>query len=185
MQFFLLVVYELCMHAFRPTGVWAADVRKPLLRLASGAFVLSVLIALLSHPPFRSHALMRWRIDLFFDVFDALSLSAMLVLSSIAGLPWKTHASRIVQVLCAGSIYSLLIQVATMSVSLPRLERIYRPLMCIRLTLDLAGVIYWLFTLWPDEPAPQPLPDHMHKQIYTLQQQVENDLTRIRSWRSS
>ncbi len=181
----LLMAFELCRHVFCPTGVWASDVRKPLIRMVSIATLIAFAIAFLSYPAVGPHSMLLWRLNFFHGVLETIFYVGMLVLSSVAGLPWKTHAARIAQAMCAGYLFDLTLDIVTSSLPRASLNHGYFLLHCIAALWDAAIMTYWLFTLWPDEPAPQPLPDHMHKQIYTLQQQAEDGLIKIRSWKST
>jgi hypothetical protein len=181
----LLVAYELSLHVFRPTGVWASDVRKPLIGITGASIIIAFLFAMLAHPALGPHAALMWRIDLFYCILLNLLFVGILALSSLAGLPWKTHAARIAQGMCFGWFYFLIIEIVTNSLNFARLTHIYRPLMCIQMILALASLVYWFITLWRDEPAPQELPKHVRNQIYSLQKQAENDLIRVRSWRNN
>jgi hypothetical protein len=184
--FQLLVVYEICMHVFRPTGTWAPDVRKPLIGITGGSTALALLFAVLAHPAFPlPMQRLVWRIDLFCSSLICEMFVGMLVLSSVAGLPWKTHAARIAQVFGVSSFVALLIDIVTSGVNSAWLKQIFGPLMRGETTFGIGCEIFLIVLLWRHAPAPQELPDSLRIQIYTLQQQAENDLIRIRSWRSN
>ncbi|HEV2646988.1 MAG TPA: hypothetical protein VGU46_11540 [Acidobacteriaceae bacterium] len=184
--FQLLVVYEICTHVFRPTGTWAPDVRRHLAAIAAGSTALALAFAALAHPEFPLPIQrLVWRIDLFSSSLICQMLVGMLVLSSIAGLPWKAHASRIAQVFGLSSFVALLVNIVTSGVNSVWLKHIFGPLMRGETTFGVGCELFLIVMLWQDAPAPQDLPQHLRNQIYTLQRQVENDLTRIRSWRNS
>jgi hypothetical protein len=184
--FQLLVVYEICMHVFRPTGAWAPDVRKPLTGIAGGSATLSLVFAVLAHPAFPlSVQRLVWRIDLFCSSLICEMFVGMLVLSSVAGLPWKTHAARIAQVFGVSSFVSMLINIVTSGVNYAWLKHIFGPLMRGQTTFGVGCEVLLIVLLWRNAPAPQELPRRLQNHICALQQQIENDLIRIRSWRSS
>jgi hypothetical protein len=181
----LLVAYEISKHVFRPTGAWAPDVRKSLIATVSGSITIAFLFALLMHPQIRPFSALMWRINLFYTILICELFVGMLVLSSTAGLPWNTHAARIAQAFSAGTFFSLLIQIVISSVDMDHLRHIYSPLMLSQMTFAVVCQMYLVMMMWRDAPIPQKLPEHRRDQIYTLQQQAENDLTKIRSWRNS
>ncbi len=184
--FSTLVVYEISRHVFCPTGVWARDVRKPLIILLIASTAVACLLACLIHPrnPDHFQAFMQ-RISLFYVVLTMELCLGMTALSSTVGLPWKNHAARIGRAWGVGALFDLIMEMIERSWPASHPTHAFFWFNFVGSAFNSAFVIYLIVVLWPDEPAPQPLPDHIHKQIYTLQQQVENDLTKIRSWRSS
>lgn len=183
----LFVFYEIAVHVFRPTGVWAADVRKTFLELIAACSIVSLLLSCTAHP------LTHFADETFkmrSDFFSALLMSELFVisvaLSVLYGLPWKTHVARIAQGLGAFSIISLAAYIAKIYIGLDHRFRPYRVALenLINCTFFVCET-YWIVMLWAEAPAPRELPEAMRNQIYILQRQVENDLMRIRSWRRS
>jgi hypothetical protein len=184
--FQLLVIYEIAVHVFRPTGVWARDVRKTFLGIAAASTVVALLLAWASQSP-SSRPLQAFimRSDLFSSVLMSELFVGMLFLSSTVGLPWKTHTARIAQGLGAFSLVCVILEVIANSIGLGHGYHTYVELNRVRVAAYLACEAYWIVMLWAEAPAPRELPEAMRAQIYSLQRQVENDLIRIRSWRNN
>jgi uncharacterized membrane protein YccF (DUF307 family) len=107
----------------------------------------------------------------------------MLALSATVGLPWKTHIARIAQGLGAYSVVCLVTD--TISNYYGNEPHVFAVLDTLRNIVSIVCEGYWLAMLWQEAPAPRELPESMLTQIYALQRQVEDDLTRIRDWRRS
>jgi hypothetical protein len=177
-----LVLLELALHVFRPTGVWAPDVWKTFAGLACASVIVALPLTWMAAP--RSATLGRAFV-LRGNFFSAALLSelfvAMLALSAVAGLPWKTHVARIAQGL---GVYSMVcVAIDIVSRYLGNDDHAYKVLSHIRIGTYLACEGYWIVTLWQEAPAPRELPESMLTQIYALQRQVEYDLAKIRDWR--
>jgi hypothetical protein len=186
--FDLLVIYEIAVHVFCPTGVWARDVHKTFIYIAAASAVVALLLAWVAQPaaprPVQTFIL---RSDLFSSVLGSELFVGMLALSSTVGLPWKTHTARIAQGLGAFSIVCVVLEIIAnfIGLSLSRQQHTYTELSRIRVAVYLVCEAFWVVMLWAEAPAPRELPEAMQAQIYSLQRQVENDLIRIRSWRNN
>jgi hypothetical protein len=184
--FDLLVIYEIAVSVFCPTGKWAQDVRRIFIAWASGSVIVALLLAWTAQPaaprPIQTFILRNF---LFCAVLSSELFVGMVFLSSTVGLPWKTHVARIAQALGAYSILTVILSVITDFVGLAHQQHTYIELSRVRNAFYLACEVYWIVMLWADAPAPRELPEAMRAQIYSLQRQVENDLIRIRSWRNS
>jgi hypothetical protein len=182
----LLVVYELAIHVFCPTGVWARDARKIFLGLAGVSFGVAFLLTWLAHPagslPIDTFLL---RSNFFSAALMSELFVGMMVLSVTVGLPWKTHVARIAQGLGAYSVFCVAKNIALAYVDISKHPRVFTELSHLRILTYLACEAYWVVMLWQEAPAPRELPDAMRAQIYTLQKQVEYDLIRIRAWRKN
>jgi hypothetical protein len=177
-----LVLLELALHVFRPTGVWARDVWKTFAGMACASVIVALPLTWMAAPRSATwgRALVLWG-----NFFSAALLSellvAMLALSATAGLPWKTHVARIAQGL---GVYSMVcVAIDIVSRYLGNDSHAYKSLSHIRIATYLACEGYWIATLWQEAPAPRELPESMLTQIYALQRQVEYDLRKIRDWR--
>lgn len=180
----LLVFYELAVHVFCPTGVWARDVRRTFVGLVCASSLVALLLTWLAHP------VARIRFQTFLlrsNFFSAALLSELfvgtMVLSITVGLPWKTHVARIAQGLGAFSLICTANDIASNYVGIGRDTHIFTELGRLQVLAYLACEGYWIVTLWQDAPAPRELPEAMRMRIYTLQKQVECDLEKIRNWR--
>jgi hypothetical protein len=180
----LLVVYELVVHIFRPTGVWARDVRRTLVQIACISALVAGILARMAQPA------TKFAIQTFIlrsNFFSAALMSELfvgiVVLSGAYGLPWKTHVARIAQGFGAYSLFCVAVDIAVIFSGLNHGNGTFRRLTDLRFPVFLACEVYWIVMLSVEAPAPRELPEAMQIQIYTLQRQVENDLIRIRSWR--
>jgi hypothetical protein len=180
----LLVLYEIAVHVFCPTGVWARDVRRTILGLAGASVIVALLLTWLANPvaplPIQVFIL---RSSFFSAALMSELFVGMVVLSGTVGLPWKTHAARIAHGLGAYSIVCVGLGIINNFVGLSRGIHVFTQLSHLRSVVWMICEGYWIVTLWADAPAPRELPEAMRLQIYTLQTQVENDLIRIRAWR--
>lgn len=180
----LLVVYELASHVFCPTGAWARDVRRPFLGLAGASIVVALLLTWLAHPtarlPIQTFIL---RSNFFSAALMGELFAGMVVLSATAGLPWRTHVARIAQGLGTYSLFCVAKDIVVNYVNLTRHPRLYTELGHLRMLAYIACQSFWIVMLWLEAPAPAELPESMRMQIYSLQKQIEDDLTRIRTWR--
>ena len=180
----LLVFYELAVRIFCPTGVWASDVRRTFLGLVCASTLVAFLLTWLAHPaadlPIQTFIV---RSSFFAAALMSELFVGMVVLSSTAGLPWKTHVARIAQGLGAYSIVCVAKGIIVNYVGMNQHVQIYAEMSHIRILAYLGCEAYWIVMLWQEAPAPRELPEFMRVQIFTLQRQVECDLMRIRSWR--
>jgi len=183
--FLLLVFYELAVHVFCPTGVWAGDLHKAFTVAISAGAVVTVLLAWLAQPAARlSVRTFILRSNFFSAALMSELLVAMVVLSSTAGLPWKTHVARITQGLGAYSIVCVAADIVLNYVSLSQHLLLDGRLSRFRRLTYLGCEAYWIVMLWQEAPAPRELPESMRAQIYALHKRVEYDLIRIREWRN-
>jgi hypothetical protein len=180
----LLVFYEVAVHVFRPTGVWARDIRKTFIGLACLSFMVAALLTWLAQPKV---ARLIQTVVLRGNFFSAVLLSelcvGMVVLSGTVGLPWKTHVARIAQGLGTYSLVRVGTGVIQNAMGIHSGGHSYTRSNHASEIAYLVCCFYWIITLYAEAPAPRELPEAMRMQIYTLQRQVENDLARIRAWR--
>jgi hypothetical protein len=123
------------------------------------------------------------RTDFFSSVLMSELFACMVLLSATAGLPWKTHVSRIAQGLGAYSAVCVATSTAMNYISASQRNHYSRSISHVEIFGLLGSQIFWSVMLWLEAPAPRELPESMRNQIYTLQKQVEYDLIRIRAWR--
>jgi len=178
------VVYEMTSLIFRPLGAWASDIKRSLVVWIAGSITLAAGLTWLASPPTRlwiQTAMIRG------NFFSAALLSelfvGMIVLSVIAGLPWKTHVARISQGLGTYSIATVLIETGRTYFGLKRDTRTYDELSHARIAIYLVCVVYWIIMLWREAPPPRELSEHMRGQLSALQRQVERQLQSLRSGR--
>lgn len=182
----LFVVYELAAHVFRPTGVWARDVHRIFLGATGVASAIALLLACLAQPatsfPIQTFIV---RSDFFSAVLMTELFVTMVVLSSSAGLPWKTHVARIAQGLGAYSIVCVTTTTIVNYVGLKDHGLLYNQFSHLQNLTYIGCEMFWIVMLWQEAPAPRELPESMRMQIYSLQKRVEYDLIKIRTWRGN
>ena len=107
-----------------------------------------------------------------------------MILSSTAGLPWRTHVARISQGMGVCSVVSAISQAGINYFGVKDL-RIYATLSQFRIVTYLLCLGYWIVSLWQEAPEPKELPQQMLSLIFTLQRRVDSDLARLKLWRSN
>jgi hypothetical protein len=179
----LLVAYEVAMHVFRPTGVWAPDVWRTFLGMAALGVTVAGVLTRLDVPattdPVQADF---YRANFFSAVLMSELFVGMLALSVNVGLPWKTHAARIAQGLGVYSVVCVGIGIASTMLGIRHAIRVSEELAHVRMTVFTLCEAYWIAMLWQSAPAPRELPEEMRTQIYVLQRRVEYDLNRLRGW---
>jgi hypothetical protein len=182
----LLVFYELAAKVFCPTGAWARDVRGTFIGLVGASVLLSLLLTWLAYPRAPLHIqTFVLRSNFFSAALMSQLFVGMVVLSSTAGLPWKTHVARIAQGLGAYSIVCVAKDILINYVGLSQHALLYNELSHFRILTYLGCEVFWIVMLWREAPAPRDLSKSTRTQIYKLHKQVEYDLTRIRTWRGN
>jgi hypothetical protein len=180
----LVVFYELAVHVFCPTGVWARDTRRAFVWLIGASSLFALGLTLLASPStVRSYQTFLLRGNFFASTLMSELFVGTMAVSATAGLPWKTHVARIAQGFGAYALICVVFEAATNYFGLGNGEQAYTLLSDAEKFAYLGCAGYWLVTLWQEAPAPRELPDAVLMQIYTLQRRVENDLLHIRSWR--
>jgi hypothetical protein len=180
----ILVFYEIAVHVFCPTGVWARDVRRTFLGMSAISVVVAFLLAWLAQPAaLRPIVTFILRSNFFSSALMSEVFVGMVVLASTVGLPWKTHAARIAQGLGAYSLLCLAIDIVTNYVGVADMAHVHLHLSQLTSLTWIGCEMYWVVTLWAEAPVPRELPEAMRIQIYSLNRWVENDLIRIRAWR--
>jgi hypothetical protein len=176
----LLVTYELARHVFRPTGVWAPDLRRSFVFIGLASLPPALALSLLPIPPERTMlASVLDRMNLFVAALQCELLVGMIAASTIARLPWKTHVARIAQGL---GFYSLIGLIADAGHSaLARNSGLFQTLTFARMSAYLVSLTYWIVMLWREAPAPKQLPQEISTQLFTLQRKLEYDLRKLRT----
>jgi hypothetical protein len=182
----LFVIYELAAYVFRPTGVWARDVRITFIGATGLASIVALLLTCLAHPtarlPIQTFIV---RSNFFSAVLMSELFVSMVVLSSSAGLPWKTHVARIAQGLGAYSIVCVATATIVNYVGLKDHGHFYSQISHLETLTYIGCEAFWIVMLWQEAPAPRELPESMRMQIYVLQKRLEYDLIKIRTWRGN
>ena len=107
------VVYEIAVHTFRPLGCWARDLRAHLVGLICLSLAVAVGLTWLASPPARTILDAVVIKGKFFSSVCMIELFVgMLALSATAGLPWRSHTSRISEGFGVYSMVCVLIDAA-------------------------------------------------------------------------
>jgi hypothetical protein len=182
----LLVLYELALQIFRPTGRWAVDVRGSFLWLVGASVLLATGLTWLAAPATRSFKQVVFiRGNFFSSVLMSELFVGMVVLSVTSGLPWRTHVARIAQGLGVCAIVGILIEALQSYFGLVRGSEVYQALSQVQISTYLLTLLYWIITLGRDAPEPRPLPDQLNRQLLHLHQRSGTALGYIRVWRRS
>ena len=174
----LAVVYEVAAHVFRPLGVWAPDVRRTFAGLAAASVVLASLLTRLATPPTRT-----WRLAIVIrgNFFSSALMSelfvAMIALSVVVGLPWRTHVARLAQGLGVYSIFGVLTEGAHSYFG----TSTYAFLSHVRISIYLLCVTYWIVAFALREPASRKLPEQLHQELRELQRRAALVLQTMRA----
>lgn len=176
------VVYELASKVFRPLGEWAADIRTKLAVWVAGSICFAALLTWIPKPQSRF-----WMQVLLLkgSFFSAALMSelfvGMVVLSSIAGLSWSSHAAKISKGLALYSVATLIFETANTSFGLNGNDRIYDELSRVRMVLYLCCVMYWIIALWRQAPPARRMPDLVRQQVSVINRALECRLDAFRS----
>jgi hypothetical protein len=182
----LLVVYELAVHVFRPTGVWARDVNKTFIRVVCASVVVALLLTWLADPTAHlSLQIFILRSNFFSAALMSELFAGMVVLSATAGLPWRTHVARIAQGLGTYSMVCVALDIIVNYVNANRHPHLLADFADLQTSTYFVCEVFWIVMLWQKAPAPRELPESMRMQIYSLQKRVEYDLIKIRTWRGN
>lgn len=175
------VVYELAVHTFRPLGAWARDLRSYFAGLICLSLVVAGGLTWLASPPARKFLDAVVIKGIFFCSVCMIELFVgMLALSTTAGLPWRTHASKISQGLGVYSMVCVLIDVAHNYFGIRGDNRMFFILSHIRVFVYLCCLCFWIAMLWPDEPPSRQLTDEMRLQLSEFRRRMKYDLGKFR-----
>jgi len=176
------VVYEIAIRIFRPLGAWAQDLRTYLVTLIGLSLLVAGALTWLASPPAREMLDTVVIKGKFLSSVCMIELMiGMLVISTLAGLPWKTHTARISTGLGVYSIICVLIDTADGYFGFRDDNYYFALLSHIRVIIYLCCQCYWVITLWLDEPPPRFLTDGMRLQLLELRHRVQYDVGKLRS----
>jgi len=180
----IALVYEIAWHVFAPLKEWAPDVRAAFVTLVCGSVAIAVLfVALASPAETNSVARIIGRSNFFADLLLTEMFAGLVILSAMAGLPWRTHVARIAQGAGAFALVSVLSNVYEVWLSWKHDVSTINVLWLAVGTMGRISFAYWIVALWRDAPEPREIPEPMRGQIVRLTRQLEYDLGRIRGWR--
>jgi hypothetical protein len=178
------VVYEIASRVFRPLGKWASDARSAILWWIAGSVIVAAVLIWIPTPPTR---LWMQVVMIKGSFFSAALLSelfvGMIVLSTTAGLPWKTHVARISQALGIYSLSTVVVEAGNSYFGLRSDTRAYLDLTHVRMGLYLVCLAYWIVMLWRDAPPGREITPNMRRQLAAINAGAAHDLQQLRSWR--
>lgn len=178
------VVYETASHVFRPLGDWAVDVRRRLLGLIALSVCVAIVLAWLSSPrAYEWKEVLVMRGSLFSAALFAELFVGMTALSVTAGLPWKTHVARIAQGFGIYSIFCIVVEAGNSYFGLANGTAASMTMTRARMMLYLFCLVYWIVTLWQQEPQRERLPDEIDSYMVLLQRQTADSLQTLRGKR--
>lgn len=163
------IFFAMTRKVFSPLGTWAPDVRRGLQIVVLGSLIVASLFTWMDHPAATSTVKVLVSKGNFFSsaLLSELFLGT-LILSSWAGLPWKTHVARISQGLGVFSAVGLITQGAHTQPSNGGASAAYFFWSHIEISCYLCCLLYWIVTLWQEAEAPRELPDKIREELAHL-----------------
>jgi hypothetical protein len=170
----LTVITEIARSVLKRNGHWVEGTYKRFLTMATISFLLSVAIALSTHPA-ATYAIDVWivRGNLFTTLLICTLFSALMLVSQQFGLSWRSHIMRIGYGLTAWALSSFIVD---MLHSFWGSAHHFAPLERIRNLVYLGSLIYWFVALWRPEREKK-LSSDVFSRISSLHEQVEYDLS--------
>jgi len=169
----LAVAYELARHVFRPLGVWAPDVRRAFALLAVICVLVAAVLSWLASPPtYTVRTAIAIRGQFFSSALMSELLVAMIALSVILGLPWRTHVAAITQGFGIYAIFCILVDSAYTYFGSYNKHVSYASLSYVRMSLYCLCAAWWIVSLARNEPEPRKLPEQLRLELRTLQRQA-------------
>ena len=169
----LALIFEIASKVFRPRGTWAVDVRSKLIVSMLGSIVVAGILAYLQdstrHDLVENFAI---KIGFFSVVLNAALFTLMIVLSSEAGLNWRSHIASIATGMAVYCFVGILIELVSRFSEANTLRDLLISLQVIRRWLYVGCVSYWGYSLWLPEPSPRKMSPRMEGQVAALRQAV-------------
>ena len=165
----LALIYEIASKVFRPRGTWAVDVRGKLCLSFLGSILIAAFLTHLQHPERRDLVEnLAIRIGYFSVVLNAELFAVMVVLSSEAGLNWRSHIASIATGMAVYCLIGILIELVSRFSEANTMRSLLISLQSIRQWLYLACEAYWSYSLWHPEPSPREMSPRMEGQVAAL-----------------
>jgi hypothetical protein len=120
--------------------------------------------------------------DFFSSVLLIELFLGILVLSTAAGLPWKTHVARIAQGL---GVYAM-IQLITEAFHVAKSSQGYAAYAIwvhLRISTYLTAVAWWIVMMWREAQQPRELPEKIRRDLAGLNRMLEGDLLHLGGWK--
>lgn len=163
------LVWEIASKVFRRRGEWVPDVRDKLVFWSIGSVAIASVLTALQQPA--GHGWLQnavLRADFFPSILISELFIAMLVLSSEAGLNWRTHVAGITVGLAAYSFPAVVISTMANLHGFDKQGYLSSALENSRKELYVACLIYWCYSMSRPEPESRVMPPHMDGQISEL-----------------
>lgn len=163
------MIWEIASRVFRRRGVWVPDVRIKLAIFSIVSLVVAGILTALQRPVGQN-----WvqgtvlRAELFPSVLISELFIVMLVLSSEAGLNWKSHVVGIALGLAVFNLPSVVIDTIDNILGFDRQGYLNSALGDARRELYLACLVYWCYSMWKSEPEPRIMSPRMEGQVSAL-----------------
>lgn len=178
------ILYESAAIVFRPTGAWVRDARGALWIMVILSLAVALLLTSMATPVTRAPmqvAILRGKF-LAATLITELFVGVM-AFSGHVGLAWRTHVARICQGLGLYSGFCVIADIAVTYYGVRPQSNLYHELSQARIFVYLVCLGYWIVVLWLQAPDSSEMPQVMHKQVLLLQQRLEADLDKVRSWK--
>jgi hypothetical protein len=178
------ILYESASIVFRPTGVWAQDIKGALWVILLLSVGVGVLLTWVVAPATR----FGFQVPILRGKFLAATLMTelfvgIMALSARAGLAWRTHVARICQGLGFYSAFCVVTDTVLAYHGTQRDSALYQEFSHLRILFYLACLVFWIVALWLQAPEPRKMPEAVHQQLVVLQARLNADLGRLRAWR--
>lgn len=162
------IFFEMAFKVFCPLGHWAIDVRRGFQIVLAGSFAVALLLTWTAHPYSRGTiAMVVHKMDFFSSALLSELFLGMLILSSWAGLPWRTHVARISQGLGTYAAMGLITQGAHTQPSSSN-PAVYFFWSHVEIFFYICCLTYWTAALWQEAEAPRELPDKIREELAHL-----------------
>jgi hypothetical protein len=169
----LALIFEIASKVFRPRGIWAIDVRSKLLVSILGSIIIAAVLAHFQNPT--RHDLVEnlaIKMGYFSVLLNAELFTVMLVLSSLAGLNWRSHIASIATGMAVYCFLGILIELTSRFSEANTLRHLVISLQMVRRWLYLACEGYWSYSLRQPEPLPRRMSPRMEGQLSALREAV-------------
>lgn len=163
------VIWEIASKVFRRRGAWAPDIRLKLAAWTTASVTLAGALVALQKPV--AHSWMQdavLRSNFFPSVLICELFVVMLVLSSEAGLNWRTHVASITFGLALYSFPAVVIFTIDNLHGFDGRGYLNGLLESARKEFYLACLAYWCYSLWRPDPGPRTMSPEMEGQVSAI-----------------
>ena len=167
----LLVIAEIARLVLRGVGAWRAEVLRRLYPAVAVFIIVTVGIIMLLKTDLHGLILFDYRAETFTDFVTCGSVISLMLAANAVGVGWSSHVIAVGQGL-------MLLDLGTATIeALPSFIGFQHPsLYYVRVVTYLVVVVYWIISLWRDEPALRPPSEYLKRCIGSLHTRVQADL---------